>query len=185
MENSIKEKITKELGNLPDNWIIFLEAPAENSLSANIESVKFFLNKGLEGIVLSASRPYSNLLNIYKENGINIEKIIILDGVSKGQKVEENKNVIFLENLDDLTNISIILGDTYRRLKGCKGFLFLDSITSMLIYNDPLVFAKFIHSFLVKMRINNEGGILFSLEEETDKRVRAEIAQLCDKVVKI
>jgi hypothetical protein len=184
MQGIIKEKLEKELNNLPENWIVFLETSAESSLEVNIESVKCFLNKGLEGIVFSASRPFSNLLSIYKENGINIEKIIILDGASKGQKVE-NKNVIFLENLDDLTNISIILSDTYKQLKDFKSFIFFDSVTTMLIYNNPLVFAKFIHSFLVKMRINNEGGILFSLEEETEKKVRAEIAQLCDKVIKI
>jgi hypothetical protein len=182
-ENSVKGKLEKELENLSESWIVFLETGAENSLEVNIESVKLFLKRGLWGIILSASRPYSNLLDIYKENGIEIEKIIILDGVSKGQTVE-NKNVIFLGGLDDLTNISIALSDTYKKLDH-KSFLFLDSITSMLIYNNPMIFAKFIHSLLVKMRINNEGGILFSLEEETEKRVRAEIAQLCDKVIKI
>jgi hypothetical protein len=183
-ENVIKEKLEKELNNVHDNWIVFLETGVENSLEVNVESVKLFLKRGLQGIILSASRPYSNLLEIYKENGIETEKIIVLDGVSKGQKTDGNKNVIFLDGLDDLTNISIVLSDTYKQLPN-KSFFFLDSVTSMLIYNNPMVFAKFIHSLLVKMRINNEGGILFSLEEETEKRVRAEIAQLCDKVIKI
>ena len=45
--------------------------------------------------------------------------------------------------------------------------------------------AKFIHSILTKMRTNNVSGLLISLEAETDKEVRAEIAQLCDKIIKV
>jgi hypothetical protein len=184
MENNIKERLKKELDDLPKNWIAFLETQVENSLEINIESIKLLLKKDLQCIILSASRPYSNLLEIYKENDIDTEKIIIIDGASKGQNAEGNKKVIFLDGLDDLTNISIVLSDTYKQLSN-KSFFFLDSITSMLIYNDPMIFAKFIHSLLVKMRINNEGGILFSLDKMMDSRIRAEIAQLCDKVIKI
>jgi len=35
------------------------------------------------------------------------------------------------------------------------------------------------------MRINNVSGLLISLETETDKDLRAEIAQLCDKIIKV
>ena len=34
------------------------------------------------------------------------------------------------------------------------------------------------------MRIKGIGGILISLEGDTNKEVRAEIAQLCDRVIK-
>jgi len=35
------------------------------------------------------------------------------------------------------------------------------------------------------MRINGVGGLLISLTDKTNREVRAEIAQLCDKVIKI
>ena len=35
------------------------------------------------------------------------------------------------------------------------------------------------------MRENNVSGLLISLEAETDREVRAEIEQLCDKIIKI
>jgi hypothetical protein len=63
--------------------------------------------------------------------------------------------------------------------------LFIDSITTMLIHNKPHVFARFIHSVLTKMRLNGTGGLLISLKDKTSREVRAEIAQLCDKVTKM
>jgi archaellum biogenesis ATPase FlaH len=70
------------------------------------------------------------------------------------------------------------------RVKG-KKFIFIDSINTLLIYNQPNTLAKFIHSILTKMRINNVSGLLISLESETNKEVRAEIAQLCDGIIKV
>ena len=55
----------------------------------------------------------------------------------------------------------------------------------MLIYNQPDIFARFVHSILTEMRINGANGLLISLEGETNKEVSAEIAQLCDKVIKV
>ena len=55
----------------------------------------------------------------------------------------------------------------------------------MLMHNKQNTFIIFIHSLLTKMRIKEIGGILISLEEDTNKEVRAEIAQLCDRVIKV
>lgn len=40
-------------------------------------------------------------------------------------------------------------------------------------------------SIITKMRANGISGLLISLENETNREVRAEIAQLCDKVIKV
>ncbi len=55
----------------------------------------------------------------------------------------------------------------------------------MLIHNKPDVLARFIHSILTKMRANGISGLLISLENDTNREVRAETAQLCDKVIKV
>ncbi|MCK5342920.1 MAG: hypothetical protein KAR20_05930, partial [Candidatus Heimdallarchaeota archaeon] len=59
-----------------------------------------------------------------------------------------------------------------------------DSSSSLLIHNDPSLFARFIHGILTKMRIHQTSGLLISIEQQTDKEIRAEIAQLCDRIIK-
>jgi len=71
-----------------------------------------------------------------------------------------------------------------KKLNG-KKFVFFDSLTTMLIHNEPYVFARFIHSILTRMRLNGVGGVLISLTDSSNYDIRAEIAQLCDKVIKI
>lgn len=180
------KKLEKELSELSEDWIVLLETNVENALEISITAIKMLTNKNYIGIVVSASRPYSNLMSLYKKNNIDTKKIFFLDCISKSQmaKLEQADNVSYVEHINDLTSISICLSDCIKKIKGNK-FIFIDSITTMLIHNQPQTFAVFTHSILTKMRINHINGLLISLENETNKEVRAEIAQLCDKVIKI
>ena len=179
------KKLEEELSNLPEGSIVLLETSAENSFELSMALMGILTNRNDNGIVLSASRPYVNLVSMYQKNNIDLNKIFILDLVSKSQNGEvEQDNVLFLENVSALTDISLSLNERFKMNNG-KKFVFIDSITTMLIHNKPYVFARFIHSVLTRMRLNGVGGVLISLSDKTNGDVRAEIAQLCDKVIRI
>ena len=165
---------------------MLIETTAENALEMSISAVKILTSKDYTGIILSASRPCKNLLDIYNNSKIDTKKVVVLCAVCRSQGVdaEDSSNVLHLERLSALTQISISINEAINRIKGDK-FLFIDSVTTMLIHNQPNTFAMFIHTVLTKMRVNGVDGYLISLETETNKEVRAEIAQLCDKVVKV
>ncbi|MCK4348055.1 MAG: hypothetical protein KAW47_05500, partial [Thermoplasmatales archaeon] len=159
-------EITQELNNLPEGWIVLIETSVEKILDASLSTMKFLIGeKNYIGIVLSASRPHKNLVNLYKQKGIDTEKILFLDCISKSQSMdlEETGNVLYLESASDLTNISLAIKGSMEKIKG-KRFVFVDSITSMLIHNKPEIFARFIHGILTKMRIDGVSGLLISLE---------------------
>lgn len=181
------EKISKELCNLPESWIVMLETSPEKMLDVTLSTIKFFSNeKNYIGIIVSASRPQKNLIQIYEQKKINTKKILILDCISKSQSIDltEASNVIYLESVTSLTSISLAITASIKQIKGDK-FVFIDSINSMLIHNKPEIFAQFIHGILTRLRIEGVNGLLISLENETDKEIYAEIAQLCDRIVKI
>ena len=180
------KELNKELEKINPKWIILVETSADNVSEVGASAMKSFMKEGFTGIVLSASRPCKNLFSIYEDKGIETEKLFILDTVCKSQskKTPEFDNVIHLNNAASLTDISISFTEIMKNIKGDK-FFFLDSINTMLIHNDAKVFTKFIHSIMTRMRMNDVGGILMSIENNTDKDVRAEIAQLCDKILKV
>jgi len=179
------EKLKEELRNLPEGMIVLLETSADRSFEISLASVSVMTNKNDNGIIVSASRPYLNLVNMYQNNDIDTGKIFVLDCISKSQNAEvEAENVRYVDNVSALTNISLALNDCIQTIDG-KKFIFIDSISTMLIHNKPYVFARFMHSILTKMRLNGIGGILIFLENKSNREVRAEIAQLCDKVIKI
>lgn len=180
------KKLESELKALPKGGIMLIETAAENALEMSISAIKILTRKNYTGIILSASRPCRNLLDIYNNNRIDTKKVAVLCAVcrSQGVNTKDSFNVLHLEKLSALTQISISINETINSIKGDK-FIFIDSVTTMLIHNQPNTFAMFIHNVLTKMRVNGVDGYLISLETETNKEVRAEIAQLCDKVVRV
>jgi hypothetical protein len=178
-------KLEKELRDTPSDHIVFLETSSDKFLEVSLAAIKLLANKNDSGIIVSANRPYKNLIDFYKKNDIDVSKMFILDCISKNQFGTYNGgNVVFLENVSALTDISLHLDERIKIMNGNK-FLFIDSITTMLIHNEPHIFARFVHSVLTKMRLYGTGGLIISLEDRTNREVKAEIAQLCDKVIKI
>jgi len=179
------DSIGKELKNIPEDYIVLVETSAENAFEVALAIVKVLIKKNDRGIIVSANRPYINLLNIYKRNQIDVDKVCIVDLISKNQNAHvEAENVMFIESASSLTDISLSVNKYIKKFEGNK-FVFIDSLNTMLIHNEPYVFARFIHSVLTRMRLNGVGGVMVSLTDKTNREVRAEIAQLCDKVIKI
>jgi len=179
------KKLEGELSKLPEESIVLIETSAEHSFDASMASIKFLADKRDNGIILSASRPYINLVSNYKKNNIDTKKMFILDCISKKhtEKMDAD-NVMFLENASALTDIAVSLGEHMQMIDG-KKFILIDSINTMLIHNKPHIFARFMHDILTKMRLHGTGGLLISLDDKMNKDMRSEIAQLCDKVIKV
>lgn len=177
--NSLK----KEFDSLSGNWIVIVETSAENALKVNQATVKLLNKKGLSGIIISATRPCNNVKENYKKVGIDTNKIFMVCAVCKAQGVayKDTNKIIHVQNASALTEISIALS----KLKNKGGFLLLDSVSSLLIYNNPKNLARFIHSVITKLRLNKTNGVLLFTKEDTNKEIRAEIMQLSDKVIKV
>lgn len=181
MNTEIMKKLEKELTFVED-FIGLVETPSEKALDTQLAAMKVLTQRHKTIILLSTTRPYSNLLTLLKKNNIDTNNVLILDLVSQGQQETNQENVLFL-NSAALTSISIEINKHITE-KDFDKFIFLDSITTMLINNKPDVFLKFIHYLLTKMRINKVSGLLISFEKEENSVVE-EIAQMCDKIIKI
>lgn len=183
MPEDINNKIKQELRDLPNNSIVMLETSADKSLRVTLETLNVLTTKA-NTLVLSASRPCTNVLDIYKKAGINPDKIFILCCVCGVKSLKYPPNIIHAQGVNALTEISISLAAITKKFQG-NGFLVIDSISTMLIHNDAHELARFIHGILTRLRTNNIGGVVISIEEQTDKAIRAEITQLCDNHIKI
>ncbi|MBU0635944.1 hypothetical protein KKE06_02880, partial [Candidatus Micrarchaeota archaeon] len=112
--------LSQELKNHLPGWTILFETHAESVLAVGLDAIKFLTGENYTVLVLSASRPYSNLINLYKKNGIDVEKIFVIDCISKthGTKPEETSNVQYLQSPSDLTRISIHLTERFKKMTG-------------------------------------------------------------------
>ena len=181
----VADVLAQELNNLPSDSIVYIETTPEKTLEVSNAIVKYFSSRNDKGVIVSGNRPYTTLMNLYRNNGIDVSKMFIIDCISKGLNGDnETRNVSYVENLSSLTDISLSL-DEHINNSVSKKFIFFDSLTTMLLHNKPVILARFIHNILTKMRLSGVGGVIISLQDINNREVRAEIAQLCDKVIKI
>lgn len=186
MMPSTVKLLDMELAGVEDGQIVLLETSAERAVDVGLSAMKTMTQKSKATIIiLSANRPCTNLLMLYAKNEIKTDRLLILDCVCKTPPASAKafSNIVHLEDVA-LTSISLAITESIKMIQG-KKLVFIDSINTMLIHNQSNTLGQFIHSLLTKMRLLGVGGILLSLEVETDKTIRAEIAQLCDKVIKI
>jgi KaiC/GvpD/RAD55 family RecA-like ATPase len=176
-----------KLLSLPDEWIVLINSPNEISDEVSYEAINYLIEeKEYVGIILTASKPYATLKKNFNGKGIDTDRIIFIDCISKSQSTELEKvgNVIYIDAVYNLTNISLAFKKIIKRIEG-KKFFYVDSLTAMLIHNNQEIFVRFIHGLITSMRLAGISGFLISLDADSDDAIKERISNLCDKTIKI
>lgn len=148
-----------------------------------IELLKFFTSTTPHGIYVTLNKPFTNLARTFERAGIPVDTLFFVDAVTNVPSVEEHSTHICLGPGNDLSNICIAISKIVNRFQ--EKFLFLDSLSTLLIYNDPKAVAKFAHLLSEKMRRWGTAGSLLTVEMNVERDVVLQLAPFCDKVLKI
>lgn len=177
--------IEKELKNLPDNFVVGLVVNSDKYENVKMDILKYLTNKKRQsGSYVAINKPYQATVDDLKQNKVNTDKLYFIDCITKkfGGKGQNTKNCVFIDSPGDLTEISLELHQSMQNQE--RKFLFVDSLSTLAVYNNPEMILKFIHYLTGKIRIWGLSGVLIALNEETDKKIIAELAQFCDKIIK-
>ncbi len=61
-------------------------------------------------------------------------------------------------------------------------FLFLDSLSTLLMYNKPEIVAQFAHFLVTRLRRVGLIGIIISIEKQIDEKLLYLLVEICDKI---
>jgi len=142
--------------------------------------------KNTNTIFVTTNKPYGHLINTFKKHGIPHNKTFFIDCISKyvGEKIEqEPENCLFVEGPQNLTAIGIAINESVKHLPG-KKTMFLDSLSTLLIYHDSNTLSKFSNFFINKMRVLDIDTIVLALESDINKEAIKLIQSLADEVKK-
>jgi len=179
--------IFSALEDLPEGYITLITVKADDYLRANMNILKYLCNfKNLQGIYVSINRPYTSSTTIMKENDIKTDNIFFVDCISVllGDTPFRTKNCLFTSP-ENLTDIAVLIDQWVSSLPKGDKFLFLDSLSTLLIYNSIGTVTKFSHFLTGKMRQWGLNGILMSLERENNPEILDNISQFCDKRINL
>lgn len=178
--------LRQELARLPDNSITLLILNIKQYFESILEVMTVLCNEQKQaGIYVTVNKPYATLKEHFRDRGLDASRLFFVDAITQTvvQPKLTNHNVIFLPNPQSLTEISLALSEAASMLKAARKFLFLDSLSTLLIYNETESVAKFAHFLTVKMRSLNIQGVLVALRQQLDEELIYELTQYCDKVI--
>lgn len=184
---NFKLKLNEELSKLDTNAIILLEVKSEYCFDSVLELIKFLTEKGMSGVYLSVTRPYRYIIKKFDENNIKKQKLFFVDTIScmAGKSPGEFGECIFLESPSAIQDIEIAIENSMGKIKDENKFLIIDSLSTMLIYNDAKTLEKLIEMLVRRLRTNKSGGIFVSIEGEITDNFREKLKELCDKTIKV
>ena len=157
-EINVTELLKKKYAQLGQGWVTLLQVPVKNSLRVNIEAIRVLQSMGYEGIYITLSKDYLELSKILREAEIDLGKLAFIDGISQmyGVKQVKDSNVTYVAGPLSMDEISQRITEIAPAIKMPKKFVFLDSITTILLYNSlarTIRFSQFLNNTLKKLNL--------------------------------
>ncbi len=186
-----KSGVTSELHEkLKDmkQYIALATVPAAAYQKTNIEFVKHFTEEEeIPGVYVTLNKPYEIIEALLKKAKVDTRMVIFIDAVTKtaGGDLKKTKNCLYIGNPERLSDISIAMDQAVRAIPVNEKFVFFDSLSTLLLYNNPESVAQFIHLLAGKMRAWKIKGIIVSLEKGADKELIEKLTQVCDIVLEL
>ncbi len=175
----------KEIRELPEGSICLIITSAKTILKTNIEILKILMSEGLFGLYVTINQPYITLQNLLNREGIDLTKLFFIDCITQtaGGRAERTSNCLFINSPSSLTELGIALTQAVQAMPQGNKFIFLDALSTLLIYNESGTIAKFSHFLINKIKLLGLRGVVMSVEKEMDEKLLAQIEQFCDKVI--
>ena len=130
---------------------------------------------------ITVSKTFDYLAKIFKE-GTKQNNIKFIDCISRAAGISDfNANCIYVESPVMLEKIIL---ESLNNFKGMKRdldkFIIIDSLSALMIYNDPDIIREFLSLLMNRSRAENIHVVSILVEEEMDS---SKLIQLNDKII--
>lgn len=179
--------LRKELGRSKDFVALVVVDPKAYN-NASVAIVKHLTaNKKIPGVYVSVNKPFKILNEHFKKEGVKTELMIFIDAITSlaDENLEENEHCYYLESPENLSDISIAISQAIEAIDHKEKFIIIDSLSTLLIYNNIESITKFVHFIIGKMRSWDVIGIILSLKKRGEAGLIAEIGQFCDMTIEL
>lgn len=167
---------------IKNNGVLLVIVPKEDYHNKLNELVGAIGNEHNKTCYVCVNQPY----NFVKENIVaknsSPDKFYFIDTLTKSvQEPKAAEDCIFVSAPNALTEISVALSKSLTEVK-CDGILF-DTISALLVYENPHSIIQFIHNVLTKIRIANAKAVFVALKEDVNNDLVKDLYMFVDKVL--
>lgn len=150
-----------------------------------LDAIEQLTGEGKQGVIISVSEPQKLLKKALEKQGVDTSQHLFIDcaTASATGKPGGEENCFYLNKCSDLTGMGIAVTKALSGVEDKENmFLILDSVSTMLIYNESTVIIRFLHMLINKIQLNEATGILFSAKNAVDPIVSSQITAFSDAV---
>jgi|SRR5665647_96313 len=169
-----------------DDWLgklAILVIPPEFYAHISSEMPLEMVNEwGMDGIFVSANKPYLTVKEEFKKSGI-LEKIIFIDCASRlAGENPTGKGLVVINNPSDFTHLTKSITNAIDRLSE-KKFLVFDSLTTLMIYSESRHITRFAHTLGLIMKTRKVTSLFLAVDSEHTKEILIFLSSIADKYV--
>jgi len=187
-EDEVRQTLQFKIGDISSNKVVLISAKSEMHTPVVSSMLDILINQqGMGGVYLSITRPFEYILTTMSKANIPSDNLYFIDCISlmagKGQQ-ERGEKVVFVENPSSLEEVSMYLDRMLTKVPNEKKFLFLDSLSSLLIYNTDKSVKEFTHFLINKIRLENIAGVILSIDKKEAEDLVKTLTPMCDAEIK-
>jgi hypothetical protein len=162
--------LNERLKNLNSDAVVVIESPAENYLKSNVSSVKSMLDNGFEGVYLSFQRPFKNISRVFEKEGIELEKLFVIDFATAFSNSDQEHNQRCINVEPDITIEDMInsICSSLKEINQDKRFVFVDSLSTLAIHKEFSETMRFTECLINTIRGKNIKDVTFVFNIEKD-----------------
>lgn len=171
------EDIRKEI---KENDIMVFIIPNKDYRTALIKIVKALSKIHKKICYISLNKPHESLLKDFEEGGADPKKFFFIDAVGKGSG---EKDVLYVSSPKALTELNITINKALSR--GDMDSNMFDSLSTLLIYEEPSTVIKFAHSVISTFRSKEIKAVFTCLKGDAKSELIKDISMFVDRVVEL
>ena len=137
-------------------------------------------------VYVTVTKPYDTLTKEY-EYLKEAKNIKFIDCISRAAGITvANSNCVFIESPTMLEKLGLEIMNTFKEVDDeTKKYLVIDSLSNLIIYNDPEIVTEFFYHIINRTRARNIYTISLAIEEEGLDRYLNRLIYLNDKILKV
>ena len=180
-----EEELKKQLASLPERAAVSLVTDLDNYVSIIKGVGAFSAESGTRCVYVASTVPARVVTEQLVNEGISTDQLYFVDAISMmvGSGGEGGQRTLFLESPTMLESIMLKVDAWLRKLGSGRELVFLDSLSSLAMHNDPSILSEFVHLFVNHFRVRGVRSVVLSVSGQTPEELESVTRLICDETI--
>jgi len=183
--SSVRSKISETLKAQPEASVFLLIVDLKSYQTCIVETVRLMQSLRGFGVYFTVNKPFADLSQHLSSKSIDSSKIFFIDAISSilERSGQDSPGAAFLDSPTDLIEVNNAISKSLSAKKA--GFVLVDSLSTLLLYNKPMAVERFVHSLVGKIRGERCLGFLVAVKSAEHSGFVETVSQFVDCIIEI